>query len=55
MQAWSKNTSEIALEIAAEISNDWNFPGLQVVACVILVCKFYFDNFLFMLEVAPQY
>ncbi|KAG2739402.1 hypothetical protein P692DRAFT_20365360 [Suillus brevipes Sb2] len=38
MQACSKNTSEIALEIAAEIANDWNFPS-QVVACVILVCK----------------
>ncbi|KAG2742188.1 hypothetical protein P692DRAFT_20227690 [Suillus brevipes Sb2] len=40
MPACSKNTSEIALEIAAEIANDCNFPGLQVVACVILVCKF---------------
>jgi hypothetical protein len=53
MQACSKDTSKIALEMAAEIAKDWNFPGLHVVACVILVCKFfnikiYFDDFLFM-------
>jgi hypothetical protein len=60
MQACSKNTSEIALEIAAEIANDWNFPGLQVVACapnsgLQIKIKMIFDDFLFMFEVAPQY
>jgi hypothetical protein len=60
MRACSKNTSEIALEMAAEIANDWNFPGLQVVACarnsgLQIEIKMTFDEFLFMLEVAPQY
>jgi hypothetical protein len=55
-----KNTSKIALEIAAEIANDGNFPGLQVVACarnsgLQIKIKIIFDDFLFMLDVAPQY
>jgi hypothetical protein len=60
MQDCSQNTSEIALEITAEIANDWNFPSLQVVACarnsgLQTKIKMTFDDFLFMLEVAPQY
>ncbi|KIK42776.1 hypothetical protein CY34DRAFT_752330 [Suillus luteus UH-Slu-Lm8-n1] len=39
VHACSKNTSTSRWKSAASIANDWNFPGVQVVACVILVCK----------------